>query len=120
VYLTNAVKHFSYTQRGERRIHAKPTARQVAACRPWVENEIEQVRPMVLLCMGATAAQSLIGPSFRITRSRGEILQTKWCEKTLATWHPSAILRVPDDAAREQMRAQMIEDLRRARKLLAV
>ena len=118
VYLTNAVKHFSYTQRGERRIHAKPTARQIAACRPWVENEIRQVRPTVLLCMGATAAQSLIGPSFRITRSRGEVMQTQWCDRTLASWHPSAILRVPDDAAREQMRSQMIDDLRTARKLL--
>jgi DNA polymerase len=112
VYVTNAVKHFKFTPRGSRRIHAKPTAREMAACRPWLEAELQVVKPVVLVCLGATAAQSLLGAGFRITQSRGQVFESPWCRWTLATWHPSAVLRTPDDRSREAMRQQLIDDLK--------
>lgn len=118
IYITNAVKHFKFEQRGERRIHAKPNAREIAACRPWLEKELEIVKPKVLLLLGSTAAQSLIGPQFRITKRRGEVFESKWTPHTLATYHPSALLRVPDEKLRRQMRSDFESDLRRAAALL--
>jgi DNA polymerase len=117
VYVTNAVKHFNWEPRGKRRLHVKPSARHVHACRPWLEHELKLIRPRVLVCLGATAAQALLGPAFRVTRRRGEIFQSEWAEQTLATVHPSAILRVPDPAARRTLRASFVEDLKRVAEL---
>lgn len=113
MYVTNAVKHFKWTPRGNRRLHAKPSARQVTACRPWLEAELDSVRPELIVCLGATAAQSLLGPSFRITRQRGELIDTAWNVPALATYHPAAVLRAPDDD-RARMRRLFMGDLRRA------
>jgi DNA polymerase len=113
IYVTNAVKHFKFEERGKRRIHAKPSAREMNACRPWLEAEIESVRPKLLVCLGATAAQTLMGPQFRITRDRGQIFSdTRWAPAVVATIHPSAILRAPDDAARQQMHEAFVADLK--------
>lgn len=113
VFLTNAVKHFKFEQRGKRRIHSKPSAREIAACRPWLEAEIAAVRPRLIVCLGATAAQSLMGNQFRITKDRGKIFtDTNWAPAMLATAHPSAILRMPDAQARDQARRMLIDDLR--------
>jgi probable DNA metabolism protein len=112
-YVTNAVKHFKFEQQGERRIHAKPNAREMAACRPWLEAEIATVRPKLIVCLGATAAQSLMGPQFRITRDRGQIFDdTPWAPAVIATNHPSAILRVPDADARAEAYAHFVADLK--------
>jgi DNA polymerase len=111
-YVTNAVKHFKWEPRGKRRLHSKPSAREVAACRPWLETEISIVKPQMIVCLGATAAQSLLGSGFRITQHRGEVLKTDWAPWLLATNHPSAVLRVPDAALREKTRAAFFEDLR--------
>jgi uracil-DNA glycosylase family protein len=119
VYLTNAVKHFKFESRGKRRLHKKPGAREMAACHPWLEAEIQWVRPEILVCLGATAAQALFGRDFRITQQRGEVFETEWCDITLATYHPSAILRGPDSEARDKTRRLLIEDLKLAASLLS-
>ena len=113
-YVTNAVKHFKWTPRGRRRLHAKPSAREVNACRPWLDAEIEVVDPALIICLGATAAQSLLGSSFRVTRERGKIITRSGLPPLLATYHPSAILRAPDEASRRTMRRDFTADLRRA------
>ncbi len=118
VYVTNAVKHFKWEPRGPRRLHSKPSAREVVACRPWLETEIQFIQPDMIVCLGATAAQSLMGSGFRITQHRGEILKTDWAPALLATNHPSAILRVPDKALREQTHLQFIGDLKLVAKYL--
>ena len=100
VYVTNAVKHFKWEPRGKRRIHQKPNAREVRACRPWLDAEIRAVRPRAVVCLGATAAQALLGKEFRVTQRRGELLATPLAPIVLATVHPSSILRAPDDVAR--------------------
>ena len=112
VYLTNAVKHFKWTPRGKRRLHGKPNSREISACRPWLEAEVEVVRPRMIVCLGATAAQALMGPSFRITKQRGQVQNTEWSDWTMATWHPSAILRAPDEERRAAMREEFVADLR--------
>jgi DNA polymerase len=113
VYLTNAVKHFKWKPRGKRRIHDKPSAGEVKACRPWLDGELEAVRPEVLVLLGATAAQALLGRQFRITRSRGvPIADTGFAPFLVATAHPSSILRERDDEARRAARAQLVDDLR--------
>lgn len=118
-YVTNAVKHFKWEPRGTRRIHAKPNAREMAACKPWLMGELEVVHPEVVVCLGATAAQDLLGKDFRITRERGRAIGdssiAKW---VVATYHPSAILRMPDAAAREKGRREFVDDLRVAAGLL--
>jgi DNA polymerase len=115
VFVTNAVKHFKFEPRGKRRIHSKPNAREVKACRPWLEAEIQLVKPHVLVALGATAAQSLLGSAFRLTRHRGEfITATQWAPLVLATLHPSALLRIPDESARRQARAEFVADLKQA------
>ena len=114
VYVTNAVKHFKWEPRGKRRIHQKPNSREIAACRPWLEAEIRLVRPDVLVCLGATAAQSIFGPSFRVTRERGKILESEIAPKVLATVHPSSLLRQPNEESRKREYARFVVDLRAA------
>jgi len=114
IYITNAVKHFSWEERGKKRLHKKPRRIEVVACRPWLEAEITVVKPKLIVCLGATAAQSLLGADFRITKHRGELLQTEWAPLLTATYHPSAILRAPDDQARHSMQEEFVEDLKRA------
>jgi uracil-DNA glycosylase len=110
VYLTNAVKHFKWQPRGKRRLHAKPSSREIFACRPWLEAEIEAIKPAIIVCLGATAAQSLLGSKFRLTQARGQIQEHASGIPVLATYHPSAVLRAPDDT-RAEMRSAMLEDL---------
>lgn len=110
-YVTNAVKHFKWEPRGKRRIHQKPNAREVRACRPWLDAEIRAIRPRAVVCLGATAAQALLGREFRVTQRRGELLATPLAPIVLATVHPSSILRAPDDAARRTEMARFVDDL---------
>ena len=116
-YVTNVVKHFKWVPRGKRRIHAKPNALEIRACKPWLEAEIAVVEPKVLVCLGATAAQALLGPSFRVTRERGHFVQSALAPYVLATVHPSALLRAEDEQ-REAEIARFIEDLRKAASVL--
>src|SRR4051812_18090746 len=96
-YVTNAVKHFKWVARGKRRLHEKPNAREIAACRPWLDAELSALKPSIVVCLGATAAQALLGKAFRVTRQRGQIFDTAEGLRVLATVHPSSILRAPDD-----------------------
>jgi len=115
VYVTNAVKHFKFkVVGGGRRLHQKPGIREMKACKPWLEAEFEAIEPAVVICLGATAAQSVISADFRITKQRGEIFRTDYAPVTLATYHPSAILRAPDKDARAMMYDMLLEDLRTA------
>lgn len=111
-YVTNAVKHFKWEPRGKRRIHKKPNSQEIASCRPWLDAEIELVRPQVIVCLGATAAQALLGRSFRVTRQRGQLLPFNAAPYVLATVHPSSILRAPDDDARHKEYRLLVSDLR--------
>ncbi len=112
VYLTNAVKHFKWKARGKRRIHDKPNAAELAACRPWLDAELAAVKPQVVVLLGATAAQALLGHSFRVTTQRGEVLEeTGIARYVVATVHPSSILRATDDAARAEARREFTADL---------
>ena len=120
IYFTNAVKHFRFEERGGRRIHQTPSARDVSVCKPWLASELTSIQPKVLVCLGATAAKSILGNGFRITASRGEVMSSEWCGKTLASWHPSAILRVPDKDQAEHMRLNLLEDLTKAFQLANV
>jgi DNA polymerase len=113
VYVTNVVKHFKWEPRGKRRIHAKPNAAEIAACRPWLEFEIAVVKPKVIVCLGATAAQALLGKSFKVTQRRGEFVATDFGPEAMATVHPSSILRAPDDAARHAETERFVEDLQK-------
>jgi uracil-DNA glycosylase len=111
-YVTNAVKHFKWEPRGKRRIHAKPTWSEIMACRPWLESELEAVRPRVLVALGATAGQSLLGRQFRVTKERGRWLESELAEYVTATIHPSAILRQRDDDSRHREMDAFVQDLR--------
>jgi DNA polymerase len=111
VYVTNAVKHFKWEPRGKRRIHAKPNWSELTACRPWLEAELAVVRPTVLVCLGATAAQSLLGRQFRVTKQRGEWLDSELAEHVTATIHPSAILRQRDEEDRHREMEAFVRDL---------
>ncbi len=117
-YVTNVVKHFKWEPRGKRRIHAKPDALEIAACRPWLEAEIAVVQPQVLVCLGATAAQAILGKSFRVTKQRGEMLSSPLAPKVTATVHPSSILRAPDDEARRLETARFVADLKKVAAVL--
>jgi uracil-DNA glycosylase family protein len=110
-YLTNVVKHFKFEERGKRRIHQTPKRFEVEACRPWLESELEVVAPEALVVLGATAAKALFGSSFRITRERGRLLESDLAPIVSATVHPSAILRAPDDEARQEQRRAFRADL---------
>jgi uracil-DNA glycosylase family protein len=112
VYVTNAVKHFRWTRRGKRRLHEKPNAGQVRACRPWLEAEIAVVKPQVIVLLGATAAQSVMGPAFRVSKDRGKVLSSPFGIPVVATVHPSSILRATDDESRDAALASFIADLR--------
>jgi uracil-DNA glycosylase len=112
VYVTNVVKHFKFTRKGKRRIHKRPSAEEIGACRPWLEAELDVVKPRALVCLGATAAQALIGRSFRVTRQRGEFVDSDLAPMVTATIHPSAILRAPDDETREEEMRLFVRDLR--------
>ena len=112
VYLTNAVKHFKFEPRGKRRIHKKPRVSEVAACRPWLDAEIALVKPRVIVCLGATAAQALLGASFRVTANRGAFVPSPLASRILATVHPSSILRSRDAEARRTEMQRFVSDLR--------
>ena len=115
VYLTNAVKHFKWEPGGKRRLHQTPTLGEAAACRPWLEAELAAIRPEAIVCLGSTAARALLGGQIRISRQRGEVFEgTPWAPWVLATWHPSALLRMPDEALQAEARRQFVEDLRKA------
>lgn len=110
-YVTNVVKHFKWVPRGKRRIHEKPNASEIKACFPWLDAEIAVVKPDVLVCLGATAAQSLLGKDFRVTKQRGVWVASERVEKVLATVHPSSILRAPDSETRERQYREFVADL---------
>jgi DNA polymerase len=110
-YVTNAVKHFKWEPRGKRRIHAKPAWSELAACRPWLEAELAVVKPRVVVCLGATAAQSLLGKQFRVTKERGTWVDSDLAERVTATIHPSAILRQRDDESRHRELRAFVRDL---------
>ena len=113
VYITNVVKHFKWTPKGKKRIHKKPAADEIAACRPWLSAEVQLVTPKVVVCLGATAAQALIGRTFRVTQSRGKFLPSELAPAITATVHPSSILRAPDEESRDMEMKLFIEDLRK-------
>jgi uracil-DNA glycosylase len=111
-YKTNVVKHFKWTARGKRRIHQRPSKGEIEACRPWLDAELERVRPDVVALLGATAAQALLGAQFRITRRRGELLEVDFAPIAVATFHPSAVLRARDEAERREGFGDLVADLR--------
>jgi uracil-DNA glycosylase family protein len=112
IYVTNAVKHFKWKPRGKRRLHAKPASREIMACRPWLEVELELLQPYFLICLGATASQALFGKSFSLTRQRGTPFPSQWAPFSLATYHPSALLRSARLPGGTQMRDEFLADLR--------
>jgi uracil-DNA glycosylase family protein len=118
VYVTNVVKHFKWEPRGKRRIHKKPNAAEIAACRPWLDTEIELVKPRAIVCLGATAAQALLGRQFKVTAHRGEFIASSLAPLVLATVHPSSILRAPDDESRHLEMERFTDDLRKVAKAL--
>ncbi len=120
VFVTNVVKHFKWeaAQRGKRRIHKKPRQSEIEACRPWLDAELATVRPQVVVCLGATAAQALLGKQFRVTRDRGTVIESKLAPRVMATAHPSSILRAPDSEQREQQRQEFVRDLKKVAALL--
>ena len=117
-YVTNVVKHFKWEPRGKRRIHKKPNSLEIAACRPWLEAEIALITPDVIVALGATAAQSLLGPQFRVTKQRGEFSPSTLAPYVMATVHPSSILRAPDDATRHLELRRFIDDLKKLAKVI--
>jgi uracil-DNA glycosylase family protein len=117
-YVTNVVKHFKWEPRGKKRIHQKPNSLEIAACRPWLDAEIAVVRPKIVVCLGATAAQALLGPSFRVTKSRGKLVRSEHAPYVMATVHPSSILRAPDDASRRVAVKAFVKDLRAIARVL--
>jgi DNA polymerase len=116
VYVTNVVKHFKWRPRGKRRLHEKPNAVEIAACRHWLDLELELIGPDVVVCLGSTAAQALLGRQFRVTRDRGVWVESEIAPHVIATIHPSAILRAPDDATRDEEMKRFIADLRKVAK----
>ena len=111
-YVTNAVKHFKFEERGKRRIHQTPRASELAACRPWLEAELAAIGPEILVCLGATAARAIFGAGFRIMKDRGRFAATRWAPRTIATLHPSAVLRGEDPAQEAKLYQMLVEDLR--------
>jgi len=117
VYVTNAVKHFKFEERGKRRLHKKPGSAEIQACHPWLEAEMQAVKPKVIVCLGATAAQAILGNQFRVTKQRGIPFAHPWAPQVIATVHPSAILRAPDDEQRREEYSQFVADLKKVRAL---
>ena len=122
VYVTNVVKHFKWAaaQRGKRRIHKKPRQSEIEACRPWLDAELKAVKPKVLVCLGASAAQALLGRNFRVTRDRGMPVKSDLAPYVIATTHPASILRAPDSAARERQRREFVDDLKKVADVLSM
>ena len=119
VYVTNVVKHFKWEPRGKRRIHAKPNAAEIGACRPWLDTEIALVKPRVLVCLGATAAQALLGRAFKVTQQRGTFVPSTLAPLVTATVHPSSILRAPDDESRRVEMREFVADLKKVTRAIA-
>jgi uracil-DNA glycosylase len=121
VYVTNVVKHFKWeaAQRGKRRIHKKPRQSEIEACRPWLDAELKVVKPQVLVCLGASAAQALLGKDFRVTKDRGKLISSDLAPQVMATTHPASILRAPDHAERERQRAEFVRDMKKVAELLS-
>ena len=117
-YVTNVVKHFKWEPRGKRRIHQNPNAQEIAACRPWLEAEVAVVKPMVIVALGATAAQTLLGPKFRVTKQRGHLFESTLAPYVMATVHPSSILRAPDDETRRLEYRYFINDLKKLARVI--
>jgi DNA polymerase len=111
LYVSNAVKHFKFVRRGPRRIHQTPAAPDIAACRPWIEAELTLIKPEILVCLGATASRALLGSAFRLMRDRGRFVDSPWAPRTIATLHPSAVLRGEDEAAQGRLYAMLRDDL---------
>lgn len=120
VYVTNAVKHFKWSpaERGKRRIHKKPRDSEIQACRPWLDAELAVVKPTILVCLGATAAQSLLGKEFRVSRQRGQIIESPLAPHVVATVHPSSILRAQDDESRRSQMQAFVQDLKHIAQLI--
>jgi DNA polymerase len=118
VYVTNAVKHFKWEPKGKRRIHKKPNAREIAACRPWLDAELDLLKPEVVVCLGATAAQALLGKDFRVSVQRGEFVDSPLAKHVTATVHPSSILRAPDDETRREEMKRFVDDLKKIAKVI--
>jgi uracil-DNA glycosylase len=118
IYVTNVVKHFKWVRQGKRRIHKKPSQAEINACRPWLEAEIALTKPKVLVCLGASAAQALLGRDFRVSQRRGEFIESPLAPHVMATVHPSSILRAPDEETRRAERARFVEDLKKLRTVL--
>ncbi|HYJ89169.1 MAG TPA: UdgX family uracil-DNA binding protein [Pyrinomonadaceae bacterium] len=117
-YVTNVVKHFKWEPRGKRRIHKKPNAQEISACRPWLEAEVAVVKPKVIVALGATAAQTLLGPKFRVTKQRGEFFESTLAPYVMATVHPSSILRAPDDETRRLEYRRFVDDLKKLARVI--
>ncbi len=117
VYVTNAVKHFKFEERGKRRIHKKPSSGETKACRPWLEAELAVIQLKIIVCLGATAAQSIFGPDYRLTRERGKFIEQRWAPMATSTIHPSAILRAPDEQRRIEYE-QFVADLKKVKTAL--
>jgi uracil-DNA glycosylase family protein len=117
-YVTNVVKHFKWEPRGKRRIHKKPNAQEIAACRPWLQAELALIKPQVIVALGATAAQALLGTQFRVTKQRGEFIESSLAPYVMATVHPSSILRAPDEETRQLEHARFIEDLKKLARVI--
>jgi len=117
-YVTNAVKHFKWEPRGKRRLHQKPNSRDIAACKPWLTAELHAIEPRVLVLLGSTAAQTVLGPKVRVLRDRGHVMPSDLCEKTFITIHPSSLLRAPDEESRHRNYAQFVGDLKKVAALL--
>src|SRR5918999_3751751 len=117
-YVTNVVKHFKWEPRGKRRIHKKPNAGEIAACRPWLESEIALIKPEVLVALGATAAQTLLGPKFRVTKQRGQFIESTLAPYVMATVHPSSILRAPDEETRRLEYRRFVDDLKKLARVI--
>jgi uracil-DNA glycosylase family protein len=118
VYVTNVVKHFKWEPRGKRRIHKKPSSREIAACRPWLDAELALIKPRIVVCLGATAAQALLGAQFRVTQHRGEFVESSLAPFVTATVHPSSILRAPDEATRRAELKRFVLDLKKIAKVI--
>jgi uracil-DNA glycosylase len=118
VYVTNAVKHFKWEQRGKRRLHARPSTYEIEACKPWLIAELLAIKPDLLVVLGSVAAQSLLGRKFKVTKERGKFVPSEWAERTIATFHPSALLRAPDHDARAEMTRLFVTDLKKVAKAL--
>jgi DNA polymerase len=120
VYVTNVVKHFNWepAERGKRRIHKKPSTSEIAACRPWLDAEIRLVKPQIIVCLGATAAQSLLGKTFSVTRQRGQLVDSPLAPNVIATVHPSSILRARDESDRQVQTREFVADLKKVASLL--